>query len=341
MILAVDKSGGCGQLGRLGREVGLGVVAGRHAGGVRIEGILRRQSGVISRAQAVAAGLSERQVDRRLAAGRWLSIHPRVYLAADRVLTDEARIRASSLWLGERATLSGIAAAWWHRLLPEPPSTVELTVPATRYVRTRPGIRVRRRDIGWEDRVEVQGLWVTSVPLTVLEAAVALGARGSELLDRALQGRVRLAALYRAHCRNLGRRGAVAAGGMLVAAADQAASAAERKLIALLREGGIGGWRLHYKVAEFELDLAFPQQRVAIEVDGWAWHSDVSRFRNDRRRQNGLVVAGWTVLRFTWHDLTQRREQVLAEIQAMIADSATPPTVAVGGVAELVIKPPD
>lgn len=129
------------------------------------------------------------------------------------------------------------------------------------------------------------------MPLTVLEAAVSLCRQGSELLDRALQRRVRFDALHRAHCRNLGSRGAPAAGRLLVAAADRAASAAERTLLSLLRAAGIGAWQQHYRIAGYE-------------------------FRSDRQRQNELVLAGWTVLRFTWHDLTQRPEQVVAEIRA-------------------------
>ncbi|MFN2535890.1 MAG: endonuclease domain-containing protein, partial [Pseudonocardiaceae bacterium] len=65
-------------------------------------------------------------------------------------------------------------------------------------------------------------------------------------------------------------------------------------------------------------DGACSQARLAIEVDGWAWHSDVDRFATDRRRQNALVLAGWTVLRFTWNDLTCRPEAVIAQIRATL-----------------------
>lgn len=284
-----------------------------------IEGILRRQSGVISRAQALAAGISSDQLDRRLATGRWLLVHPRVYLAADRELTDEARVRAAGLWASEPATVCGLAAAWWHQLWPDAPSIVELTVPVCRCLNPRPGIRVRRRDLAEADRVGTRGLWVTDVPLTVLEAAVALGSRGSELVDRALRRRVRFDALHRAYSRNLGRRGSSDAAKLLAAAADRAASAAERKAIALLRAAHLTGWLPHYHLAGYELDLAFPQHQVAIEVDGWAWHHDFKAFQNDRQRQNALVLAGWTVLRFTWHDLIQRPDHVIGEIRAALA----------------------
>jgi very-short-patch-repair endonuclease len=57
---------------------------------------------------------------------------------------------------------------------------------------------------------------------------------------------------------------------------------------------------------------------VAVEVDGWAWHTDPERFRRDRQRQNALVLAGWTVLRFTWHDLTHRPTEMIAEVRAAL-----------------------
>ena len=50
----------------------------------------------------------------------------------------------------------------------------------------------------------------------------------------------------------------------------------------------------------YYLDVAFKRERVAVEVDGWAYHSTSSAFENDRARQNALVVDGWLVLRFTW-----------------------------------------
>ncbi len=246
---------------------------------VNLEGVLRRQAGVISRQQALTAGLSTDQVDWRLATGRWVAVYPGVYVAADRECTGEARIRAAGLWAAEPSTISGVAAAWWHGLWTDPPSLVEITLPSRRRLHTPSGIRIRR----------------------------------------ALQRRVRFDSLHRAHCRNAGRRGSTLASSLLTAAADRAASAAERKLLALLRAAHLTGWIQHYRLSGYELDFAFPDHRVAIEVDGWAWHSDVGAFRTDRQRQNAVALAGWTVLRFTWHDLTQRPNTVVHEIRAAVS----------------------
>jgi len=61
---------------------------------------------------------------------------------------------------------------------------------------------------------------------------------------------------------------------------------------------------------------------VAIEVDGWAWHVDPVRFRADRRKGNLITRAGWSLLRFTWHDLDGRPAGCLAEILETLALAA-------------------
>lgn len=81
---------------------------------------------------------------------------------------------------------------------------------------------------------------------------------------------------------------------MLRQAADGACSQAERVLHRLLRGAKLDGWVVNHLVmlsgVEYWIDVAFLTRRLAIEVDGWAWHSDVDRFAHDRRRQNALVL---------------------------------------------------
>jgi len=145
---------------------------------------------------------------------------------------------------------------------------------------------------------------------------------GSAFLDRALQRHVRFPALYRAYCRNVGRHGASQAGRLLIAAADRADSAAERLLIALLRRSGFSGWTVGYPFGPFRIDVAFVREKVAIEVDGWAWHVDAHRFQTDRRKGNALARGGWDLLRFTWHDLDGRPSECVAEVGDTLARAA-------------------
>jgi very-short-patch-repair endonuclease len=283
-----------------------------------LDDLVARQAGVLALHQAVELGMSAATVQRRVRQGSWTRLHPAIYLVGGHRMTDEARIRAAWLWAGEQAAISGAAAACWHGLIPEAPDQVEVTVPRRLGPGDRPDVRVRRRDLLPADLVGIRGIRLTGLPLSVLETAVALP-EGSAFLDRALQRRVRFPTVYRAFCRNMGRRGSSAAGRLLVAAADRADSAAERLLVRLLREAGVTDWVLGHPFGPWRIDLAFPAAMVAVEVDGWAWHQDVERFRADRAKQNALVRAGWTPLRFTWHDLAQRPHAVLAEITAAIS----------------------
>ena len=283
--------------------------------------LVAAQAGVVTRRQALACGLSSRTVQRRVHRGAWRALHPSVYLVGGHRVTDEVRVRAAVLWAGDGAHLAGPAAAYWHGMLSAAPAIVEVRVPAARKPRARPGVRVRRRDLDPCDRVLIRDVAVTAAALTVLETAVVL-ADGPTFLDRALQRHVRFPALYRCYCRNLGARGSARAAGLLVTAADRADSGAERLLVRLLRAAGVTGWVLGYAFGPYLIDLAFVVRRVAVEVDGWAWHVDVERFRADRRKGNVLVGAGWHVLRFTWHDLTGRPEACVAEIRKALTRAA-------------------
>jgi len=288
---------------------------------VSLERLLERQAGVVTLQQAVSCGMSADTVRRRARDGRWTRLHPSVYLVGGHRLNGEARTWAAWLWAGDRATVSGPAAAFRHGMLLRAPDVVDVTLPAARHRRPAPGVRWHRHDLLPLDRTSSGGLWVTAPPLTALETALALP-DGSTFLDRALQRHVRFPALYRAYCRHLGRPGWARAQELICACADRADSAAERLLVRILRDGGITGWVLGYPFGPWTIDLAFPAQKVAIEVDGWAWHVDADRFRNDRRKQNALVRARWDPLRFTWHDLDGRPESVFAEIRDTLTTAA-------------------
>jgi very-short-patch-repair endonuclease len=280
---------------------------------------LARHAGVITLDEARAAGCSATMISDRVWAGRWRRVGPRTYQVAGHDFDDEARTRCAAASTG--GTVHGLSAAWWHGLVERTPSVVTVTVPRASCPRPVEGVRVRRRDLHPVDVVERAGLRVTGVPLTVLEAAVSLRG-GSTFLDRQLQRTTTLDALRWAHERNLGRTGSAAAGRLLTAAADPGSSGAERLLLRLLRQAGVRGARPGHRVSGYEVDVAFPLARVAVEVDGWAWHTDAVRFGRDRVRQNVLVADGWRVLRYTWHHLHDDPRRVVAEIAAAVGSPA-------------------
>jgi very-short-patch-repair endonuclease len=281
---------------------------------VDLDELLRAQAGVLTAAQARAAGTSAATVARRVREGRWQRLHPGVFLVGSHRYSPEARVRAAWLWRG--GLVAGASAAWCHGFLARAPETVDLSVPHTRS--SGPGVRVRRRIVPVEDRTTLHGLAVTGPARTVLETATTLP-EGSRFLDRALQKHVPFPQVRAAYSRMIGAHGSAEAGRLLTAAADRAHSKAERVLLSILRGAGITGWVLHLDSVGWEIDVAFPAERVAIEFDGWAWHSDVERFRNDRRKGNALLAAGWAVLRFTWHDLDRDPGRVVRDVTAALS----------------------
>ncbi|AEV72404.1 hypothetical protein MycrhN_1793 [Mycolicibacterium rhodesiae NBB3] len=280
--------------------------------------LLRTQDGVITLEQAYASGLSLPAVQRRVQSGNWMRCSRGVYFVDDRPFTNAARVRAAVWGYGERATASGLAAAWWHGLTRFAPDVVDVTMPRTGHGRCHEKTRLRRRDLDPSDVASVRGLRVTARPLTILEAAIKRRG-GIELMDGALQHDIELRELWRAQLRNKGRYGSPAARILLQAAGDGARSAAERVLVKLLREAGITGWRTNHPVGGYKVDVGFPVQQIAIETDGWAFHSDQDAFQVDRRRQNDLSLLGWQVLRFTWLDLTEYPQRVIATIRRAIS----------------------
>jgi hypothetical protein len=116
-----------------------------------LQEVIADQAGVITLAQAVANGMSAATVHRRVRLREWTRLHPRVYLVGAHRLTDEARVRAAWLGAGDRAIVTGGAAAYWHRMLDRAPELIEVTIPRDRKLRPQPGVRLRRRDLAFPD----------------------------------------------------------------------------------------------------------------------------------------------------------------------------------------------
>jgi DNA mismatch endonuclease (patch repair protein) len=94
----------------------------------------------------------------------------------------------------------------------------------------------------------------------------------------------------------------------------------ELRMILILKENGIIGWRRRYPV-HGKPDFVFPHAHVALFVDGCFWHgcpqhcrlpvtnrvyweTKINRTKTRDKEINRLLkLAGWTVLRFWEHDM--------------------------------------
>jgi len=67
------------------------------------------------------------------------------------------------------------------------------------------------------------------------------------------------------------------------------------------------------------LDFAYLDKKIAIEADGFRWHSSRQQWDHDRVRANALTMLGWTVLRVTWTHLHDRPDEVIEAIRATLS----------------------
>jgi very-short-patch-repair endonuclease len=295
---------------------------------LRLRLLISRHDGVISLDQALEIGLSREAVRRRVASKQWFPMGHRVYQDAAHQPGPRAELRAAMLSLGDGAVLVGEGAAWWWGLLEERPRTFEIAVERQR--RPRPGTSLVRRTVPAADRTVVKGIRVTTPVPSVLDAAVGLGlVGGAALFDTALQRRrVTLDGLRHGRLRRSGRPGARLLDRLMALADGGAVSEAERLTHEHLAAGAIVGWvaNLPLEVRGFGravVDIAFPEQKVIVEIDGWAYHRGRRAFLLDGPRQTALTAAGWVVVRTHWHELTTEPEVFVANLRRILAARST------------------
>jgi len=96
-------------------------------------------------------------------------------------------------------------------------------------------------------------------------------------------------------------------------------SEAERILLALLRRAALPSPETNARLGPYEVDFVWRQERLVVEVDGYAFHADRRAFERDRVRDGELQARGIRVIRVTWRQLTDRPETVLARIARALA----------------------
>jgi len=97
----------------------------------------------------------------------------------------------------------------------------------------------------------------------------------------------------------------------------------ERRLLALLEEAGLPAPVQQPNLpwldgVDDRVDCAYPELRVVIEADSRRWHTRLEDFEEDRRRDQLAAAAGWKVLRFTWRQITEEPEHVVATVRAIL-----------------------
>lgn len=260
-----------------------------------------------------------------------LYLHRGVYAVGHRQLRIEGRWLAAVLAAGPGALLSHRDAAALHGMRAAPESR-KVSVTATGDVRGTAALWVfGRRPLVEEDRALVRGIPVTSPARTLVDLAPMLtaGQLQSTLGEADRKGLLDVPAVERALSRVKSRHGQGHA--RLRAALDAhdragatlARSWLEERFLDLVLTSGLPRPHLNAPAAGFEVDALWPDERIVVELDGWADHRDRAAAARDRDKTNRLQVAGYVVLRFLHGDVVSRPAEVAEAIREMLAQSTS------------------
>ena len=103
----------------------------------------------------------------------------------------------------------------------------------------------------------------------------------------------------------------------------------ETRMLREINRAGLPRPEVQYRVRDGDrtiavVDFAYPEQLVAIETDGYRWHSGKARWQKDLRRRNRLAVVSWRVLHVTWDELRDDPASVTDAIRRTLAMSIEP-----------------
>jgi hypothetical protein len=283
-----------------------------------IPGVLK--AGPFTLEQARAAGVSP----TALRGSSWVRLNYGLYCWSGLIEDPWKTLVVLQRLLPTGAVYSGCTAAWALGMHTEPFDPIEVIVPSRSGVRSRPGLIVRRSDVGPDDVMTVRGIRVTSALRTLSDLCPRVkGVDALALMDAALRLKLTdLTALT--HAPSVCVR-------LLGPLAEPAESPMETRLRWLLLKAGLPRPEvqrpLHDSQSRFvgRADLYYDRPRLVVEFDGGN-HRD--RLVDDNRRQNMLISAGYTVLRFTASDIFNRPETVVAQVSAAVGTSARRPAAA-------------
>ena len=270
--------------------------------------------------------MSGRAIDHRLATGRWLRLHPGVYAFAGSTPTWHRRLIAACLAADAVVSHRAAAALWGFAGFGA--RVVELIVPRGRSTTVRARVhhpqRLRRHDVA-----TIDGIPVTSAQRTLVDIA---GICGSDLVEEAFDDVVtrrlvslsKLRAMLRAQHR--GRPGIALLRSLVEMRADRSSvadSRLETKMFRLFRRARLPGARYHYAIRNAgtviaEVDVAFPDAKIAIEADSRKYHDNPRAWRKDLARRNELTALGWHVIHVTWDDVTKHPHETIERIRRML-----------------------
>jgi hypothetical protein len=293
---------------------------------VDLGSFLRRQRGLVTRPQALAAGLDDEAIRREIRNARWQRVLPGFYACFTGELSLEQRRVAAVLYAGAGAQLTGVSALSWYgmRYLPADDGAIHVAIPHDERRTSRGFVRIWRTIRPDPHARFENGYWISSVARSVADACrklndlhavraiVAEAAQRSLTTVDALHRELDLAgtsytSLFR---RALGEIG------------DGAQSAPEAQLQEIFKGTPLEGFISWNPKLEGQDGTRLPspdgwidKTGIAIEADSREYHLSPEGWKQTMRRHNTLGAYGALMLHFTPTEIRSRRGQIRATVE--------------------------
>jgi very-short-patch-repair endonuclease len=285
---------------------------------VELARIAARQHRALHGDQLRAVGLSKEAIRYRVKQCRLQRLWRDVYVLGPDRPGFLSWAMAAVLATGGDGVLSHCWAAWLWGFVEtiEPP--VDVTVSRGSHC-GRDGLVIHRA--GRIDSTRKRGIPITTPAQTLLDYAevVDLGELERAVAQAQVKGVVRETQLRDVIARSPGRHGVAPLKAILEVGPRYTAAESERRMLALARMADLPRPETNAKLLRFRVDFLWRDQKLIVEVDGFATHGHRRAFENDRRRNAALVAAGYTVMQVTWRQLTDEPIAVAARIAAALA----------------------
>jgi hypothetical protein len=279
------------------------------------------QDGVISRAQALALGLTRNTIAWRLERGLWQRMLPGVYATFSGEPGRRCRLWAVTLQAGPGSALSHHTAAELWGLTSEPSAAVHITVPRGSPVARLPGVVLH-----YSGRVLAARHPVLTPSRTRIEETVLDLAQAAVTLDEALAWIFRSCAGRRTTPEHLAQamrlRPRLRWRAELSRALGEAISGVHsllehRYFTGVERPHGLPAGKRQLIIRRGSRrqysDVAYEEYSTLVELDGRVAHPEASRW-TDIRRDNANAADGRVTLRYGWTEVCENSCEVAAEV---------------------------
>jgi len=281
------------------------------------------QAGVITRQQALRAGLSRSTIASRLRHGRWQPIYLGVYATFTGPISRQAQLWAAVLYAGKGAQLSHETAAELNGLTDRRSSLIHVTIPPDRRVIAPKGVKIHISAYADAGGRFPRGV----IPHTLVENTIIDLVNEAGTLDDVIgwvtsafgrrltaEGPLRTTLSTRHKLRwrdRLDEIVAAAAGGahsVLEFRYDRDVERAHRlpeasRQVPFTKPDGGRGFRDRY----------YAEYGLVVELDGKQAHPEDQRGR-DRRRDNNAIADGGSTLRYDWDEVTRHACATAAQV---------------------------